>query len=71
MKPENLTMEELQHYGQCGDIEILAELGRRVLEFEFCYGDNRYCTHRIELGELKDELQSEIPPECPHCGKWL
>ena len=72
----NATIEELQRHGLAGDKDAIMELGRRALKLDFCRGYStvdgaRYCEHAIELDELKTALDNEIPPECPHCGKWI
>lgn len=68
-----LTIEELQRRGLAGDEAAILELGRRVLDFEFCFGpgEKRYCQHEHELHALQVKLDTEIPPQCPHCDGWL
>lgn len=66
-----LSVEELQRLGRAGDSSAVAELGRRALDMDFCFGDEVYCEHRHELSDLQQALNSEPPPECPHCGGWL
>ena len=67
----HLTIKELQRLGRSGDASALAELGKRVLDMKFCFDDDKYCSHRIELYDLQHALESEVPPECPNCGKWI
>lgn len=68
----SLTIEELQRRGRIGDSEAILELGRRVLDFDFClFGTNRYCEHLHSLHELHKKLDCEIPEECPKCSAWL
>lgn len=67
----HLTIDELQQYGRLGNEEALLELGRKVLEFDFCMGGKTYCCHMDALVEIQTALEFEMPPECPHCDKWL
>lgn len=68
----SLTIEELQRRGRIGDQEAIMELGRRVLDFEFCMmGTPHYCEHMHDLHDLQKSLDNEIPPECPKCGTFL
>jgi hypothetical protein len=67
----NTTIQELQKLGSSGDERALIELGSRVLNLDFCFDDNKYCSHLIELSNLQQSLDTEIPADCPHCGKWL
>lgn len=70
-----LSISELQSMGAAGDIDILAELGKRVLDLrihEHTGGIADYvCNAQWDLDELQRALDNEIPPECPRCGKWL
>lgn len=69
---EHLTISELQRRGASGDTEALTELGRRVLDIDFdCQEHGRYCPHLEELNKIADELNQHLPPDCPHCGKFL
>jgi hypothetical protein len=70
MAYENHTIEELQKEGAMGNELALTELGRRVLTFEFCM-INKYCSHLAALAELQQALDTEIPDDCPHCGKFI
>ena len=63
------TIDELQRHGLAGDEAAILELGRRALNLTFDCGT--YCEHREELWDLEDALLTEIPPDCPHCGKLL
>ena len=68
----HLTIDELQQYGRLGNEEALLELGRKVLDLDFCFGEKRYCSNQHDLAMLEYALESEeVPPDCPHCGKWL
>lgn len=71
MSLSTMSLEELQSHGLAGDQEAILELGRRVLEFDFCMSNTSYCEHRIELKELEEQLDTEIPPSCPRCDQWL
>ena len=65
-----LTIEELQSRGILNDEDALIELGKRVLNIKF--NCNEFCCeHEYELAELQVALDSELPPECPHCGKFI
>lgn len=68
---EHLSIKELQSIGIGGDTAALIELGKRVLSMEFCPNDEHICEHEHELFELKHDLDNEIPPDCPHCGKFI
>ena len=67
----HLTIEELQRQARIGNEQATLELGKRVMDFSFCFGEARYCEHEYELQMLIFDLENEIPPECPHCGKYL
>ena len=69
----HMTIEDLQRFGRSGDEQSLAELGKRVLDFNFCLfgNDGQYCDHRDELHKLEIELATEPPTDCPHCGKLI
>lgn len=69
----HLTIDELQSAGRSGSLEALQELGRKVLDMNFCYGDLHAarCDHLEDLVSLQFELDCDIPTDCPHCGKWL
>lgn len=73
MSLSTLTIEELQSLGQAGDESAILELGRRVLEFDFCLTEQSriYCEHAFELQTLEEHLNAEVPPDCPRCGHWL
>jgi len=71
MRFAHLTIVELQSFGRSGDANALIELGKRVLDIEFCFDDNKFCSHRDELSDLQYALENEVPPDCPHCGKWI
>lgn len=66
------TIEELQRLGRSGDHKALIELGKAVLEFDFCMTDasKKYCEHLHELKYLEQALDNEFPMDCPHCGKF-
>lgn len=68
-----LDIEDLQRRGRAGDESAILELGRRVLDFEFCLANSegRYCKHEHDLHALEVKLDIEIPPQCPHCSGWL
>lgn len=66
-----MSIEDLQSQGLAGDEAAILELGRRVLEMDFCMSDTVYCEHRHELRELQNQLDTEIPPQCPKCDHWL
>jgi hypothetical protein len=68
-----LDIETLQRRGRAGDEAALMELGRRVLDFDLCLLNSgiRYCEHEHELQALQAKLNTEIPPQCPHCDGWL
>lgn len=69
---DHLSISELQQFNE-HDVVAMAALGRKVISYAFCTYEepNKFCEHLIELGELQSALASEIPPECPHCGKWI
>lgn len=67
----SLSIEELQIQGRAGNEEAILELGRRALDMDFCFSDSEYCVHKIEMAELKSELDREVPPSCPKCDHWL
>lgn len=71
MKYKNHAVEELQTLGALGDTEALIELGKRVLDFDFCLGTNHYCEHFVELDKLNKSLASELPDRCPNCDELL
>lgn len=71
MSLSSYSIEDLQQRGQAGDEEAIAELGRRVMDFDFCLSDTGYCKHKLELHELQNDLASEVPPSCPKCDTWL
>lgn len=72
IQPGGLDIADLQRRGRAGDQEAIVELGRRVLDFDFClFGTPHYCEHQHELVELERKLDIEIPEECPSCGTWL
>lgn len=73
MSLSTMTIEELQNKGSTGDEEALKELGRRVLDFDFCLIEQSrlYCEHESELQTLEEHLNAEIPPQCPKCSHWL
>lgn len=67
------TIEDLQRIADVDD-EALKELGRKVINLEIHEHEilgNTYCEYVSELQDLKTALDSEIPPECPHCGKCI
>lgn len=68
-----LDVEDLQRRGRTGDESAILELGRRVLDIDFCLADSgkRYCRHEHDFNELLNKLDIEIPPQCPHCNGWL
>jgi hypothetical protein len=71
-----MLFEELQSKAEAGDEGALIELGRRVLDWDVhtvdCDGPSkRYCKYEVELISLQQDLDTEPPPECPHCGKWI
>ena len=66
-----LSIKELQQVG-LDEIAALTELGRRVIDFEFCDEDTKkYCASCEELEQLQRSLEEEMPPYCPHCGKLV
>ena len=68
-----MSLEELQRVGPDDDSALL-ELGKRVVDFNFCTENgirSRYCDSGEELYELKQDLENEMPPDCPHCGKLV
>ena len=65
----HLTIPELQDMNECDS--AIMELGRRVLNFDFCLNNSKYCVHKMELEELQYALENEVPPECPNCGNWI
>lgn len=65
------SIEELQRIARTGDEDAIYELGRRAIDIDFCLDDGYYCKHALELWELEQALDAEIPPDCPHCGKLL
>jgi len=67
----NLMLEELQRAGRSGDEAAIMELGRKVLDMDFCFGEDKYCEHRYAMAELLDHLERDLPPDCPRCGMWL
>lgn len=72
IQPGGLAIEDLQRRARTGDVDALTELGRRVLDLDFClFGTTHYCQHEHELHELQRKLDIEIPPECPSCGHFL
>ena len=77
MSLKHNTIEELQQLGNNGDEAALLELGRKVLDVDFCLVEKHYmnrdrvCTHLNELVKLQSDLDTDIPPDCPHCGKWI
>ena len=69
---KTLTIKDLQRLGNGDDEGTLIELGRRVLDLDFrVEGDRHICEYRNKLEDLELSLESEIPPECPHCGKFI
>lgn len=66
-----LAIEDLQRMGNAGDENALIALGKKVLDFDFCLSDDKFCDHRFELEDIKNALDTEIHPDCPHCGKWI
>lgn len=67
----NLKLEELQYLGMSNDQDAILELGRRALDMDFCMSDKSHCKHSLELIQLQQSLETEIPPQCPHCSGWL
>jgi hypothetical protein len=66
----SLTIAELQNLGNSGDSKALEELGKKVCNIKFCH-EETYCSYEIELHDLQRTLENEMPPECPHCGKFV
>jgi len=72
MDYKHFTFSELQSWGIAGDQGALLELGKRVLDMPTEYdGRDHHCQYKDELEDLRDELDREVPPDCPHCGKWI
>ena len=67
-----MTIAELQQVGPDDEV-ALAELGRRVLNFDFCLPDDevKYCYSCDEIRDLRLQLEQELPYDCPHCGKLV
>ncbi len=53
VRMEHLAINELQQLGRVGDEAALLELGRKVLDMDFCFGDKEYCESRHELAEME------------------
>lgn len=71
MNYKNLSLDELQRLGKNGDKSAIFELGDKLLDFDFCFGETKYCEHLVELRELEERLENEILEECPHCGEYI
>lgn len=64
------SLDELQSMAQGGDTDAMTELGRRVMDYDFCNGTNGcrvLCCVQEELDRVMNDLNSEPPESCPHC----
>jgi hypothetical protein len=64
----SLTLYELQSMGISGDKDAILELGKKMLSIDIC---EIGCTHKYELQQLKEAIETDYPEYCPECDTLL